>query len=184
MPELPTGTITLLFTDMEGSTSLLEQLGEHYPDVLAEYRSLLCTAFHAYDGHEVDTRGDAFFVAFARASDAISAAVEMQRALFAHAWLDGVAVRARIGLHTGEPQLSSEGYVGLDVQYTTRIMRAGHGGQVLLSQTTCELVKQHLPEGVGLRDLGEHYLRDLHRPSHLYQLVITGFPADFPQLKT
>src|SRR5437763_16520566 len=103
MQHLPTGTVTLLFTDIEGSTRLLEQLGPRYPEVLAECRSLLRSAFHAYGGHEVDTQGDAFFVAFARTSDAVSAAVTVQRALFTHVWPEGVTVRVRIGLHTGEP---------------------------------------------------------------------------------
>src|SRR6266581_729962 len=141
MHHLPMGTVTLLFTDIEGSTRLLKQVGEHYPDVLAQCRHLLHTAFHACGGQEVDTQGDAFFVAFARATDAVSAVVAAQRALVAHAWPNGVTVRVRMGLHTGEPQLSAEGYIGLDVHRAARIMSAGHGGQVLLSQTTRDLVE-------------------------------------------
>ncbi len=182
--DLPTGTVTLLFTDIEGSTHLLQQLGELYTDVLAEYRSLLRTTFHACGGHEVDMRGDAFFVAFARASDAILAAVVAQRALTTHPWPEGVALRVRMGVHTGEPSVGAEGYVGLDVHHAARIMSVGHGGQVLLSQTTRELVKHDLPEGVGLRDLGEQRLKDLRHPSRLFQLVIAGLPADFPPLKS
>src|SRR6266699_7281963 len=125
MPELPTGTITLLFTDIEGSTQLLEQLGERYTGVLAESRSVLRTALHPYGGHEVVTQGDSFFVAFTRASDAACAAVETQRAIARRAWPNGVNVRVRIGLHTGEPKLSAEGYVGLDVHHAARIMSAG-----------------------------------------------------------
>jgi predicted ATPase/class 3 adenylate cyclase/DNA-binding CsgD family transcriptional regulator len=184
MHPLPKGTVTLLFTDIEGSTHLLEQLGERYTGVLAEYRSLLRTTFHARDGQEVDTQGDSFFVAFARATDAISAAVEVQRTLFAHAWPNDVKMCVRIGLHTGEPQLSAEGYVGLDVHHAARIMSAGHGGQVLLSAATCELVKHDLPDSVGLRDLGEQRLKDLQHPSRLFQLLIAGLPTDFPPLKT
>src|SRR5437763_12039174 len=127
MHHLPRGTVTLLFTDMEGSTRLLQQLGERYTHLLEEYRQLLRAAFQRWNGHEVDTQGDAFFVAFARATDAVSAAVDAQRALAAHAWPNSVTVRARLGLHTGEPQLSAEGYVGLDVHRTARIMSAGHG---------------------------------------------------------
>src|ERR1700694_4898308 len=183
MQHLPVGTVTLLFTDIEGSTHLLEQLGERYTGVLAEDRSLLRTTFHAREGHEVDTQGDSFFVVFARATDAVSAAVEVQRTLFAHAWPNSVKMPVRIGLHTGEPQLSAEGYVGLDVHHAARIMSAGHGGQVLLSQTTCDLVAQTLPDGVGLRDLGEHRLKDLQRATHLYQLLIAGLQASFPALK-
>ncbi len=184
MRDLPTGTVTLLFTDMEGSTRLLQQLGEGYAGVLNECRELLREAFRRHHGYEVDSQGDSFFVAFTRATDAVSAAVAAQRVLFTHAWPDGVTVGVRIGLHTGEPQLASEGYIGLDVHHAARIMSVGHGGQVLLSQTTCELVKQNLPDGVSLRDLGEHRLKDLQRPGRVFQLIITGLPADFPPLKS
>jgi predicted ATPase/class 3 adenylate cyclase/DNA-binding CsgD family transcriptional regulator len=181
---LPTGTVTLLFTDIEGSTRLLQQLGQSYSDVLSECRHLLRASFDRWHGHEVDTQGDAFLVAFARATDALEAAVDAQRALASHAWSVGVTVRVRMGVHTGEPALSTEGYVGLDVHHTARIMSAGHGGQVLLSQTTRDLVEQDLPEGVGLRDLGAHRLKDVQHPSHLFQLVIVGLPTDFPPLLT
>src|SRR6266496_4552689 len=184
MPSLPQRTVTLLFTDIGASTRLLQCLGERYPDVLAECRGLLRAAFHQHHGHEVDTQGDAFFVAFTRATDAISAAVDAQRALASHPWPEGAAVRVRMGLHTGEPSLTSEGYVGLDVHRAARIMSAGHGGQVLLSQTTRDLVEHALPEGAHLQDLGAHRLKDLQRPSHLYQLVMAGLPADFPPVKT
>ncbi|HLX57787.1 MAG TPA: tetratricopeptide repeat protein, partial [Ktedonobacteraceae bacterium] len=184
MRELPNGTVTLLFTDIQGSTRLLQQLGNRYTSVLAECRHVLRTAFQHRSGHEVDTQGDAFFVAFARATDAVLAAVEVQRALAARFWPEGVAVRMRIGLHTGEPLLTPEGYVGLDVHRAARIMSAAHGGQVLLSQTTANLVEQELPDDVTLRDLGEHRLKDLGRPSRLFQLVIPDVPADFPPLKT
>ena len=184
MRELPAGTVTLLFTDIEGSTHLLRQVGERYARVLQECRHLLRAAFHAHRGHEVDTQGDAFFVAFARATDAVSAAVAAQRALSTHAWPDGLAVRVRMGLHTGEPELSTEGYVGLDVHRAVRIMSAGHGGQVLLSQATRDLIEHVLPEEVSLRDLGEHRLKDLGHPTRLFQLVIEGLAADFPPLKT
>src|SRR6266516_1240184 len=168
--ELPTGTITLLFADMEGSTRLLQQLGDRYVSVLADYRQLLRAALGQWRGHEVDTQGDAFFVVFARASDAVLAAIAIQRALAGFPWPQSVSVRVRIGVHTGEPQLSSEGYTGLDVHHTARIMSAGHGGQILLSHTT--------------RDLVEHRLKDLQRPSHLFQLGSEDLPADFPPLKT
>ena len=120
MRELPTGTVTLLFTDIEGSTRLLHHLGERYAEVLAECRGLMRAAFQQHHGHEVDTQGDAFFVAFARATDAVLAAVAAQRALASHPWPEGVAVRVRIGLHTGEPSLTPEGYVGLDVHRAAR----------------------------------------------------------------
>ena len=181
---LPTGTVTLLFTDIEESTHLLQQLGDRYGSLLAEYRHLLQASFQEWNGYEVDSRGDAFSVAFARATDAVVAAVEVQRALASHPWPEGVALRVRMGLHTGEPALTSDGYVGLDVHRAERIMRAGHGGQVLLSQTTAHLVEQDLPDDVTLRDLGEYRLKDLGRPKRLFQLVISGLPADFPPLET
>lgn len=184
LPDLPRGTVTLLFTDIEGSTRLLEQLGNGYALVLAECRHLLRVAFQRWSGREVDTQGDGFFVAFARASDAITAAVDAQRVLASHSWPKGLAVRIRMGLHTGEPSLTAEGYVGLDVHRAARIMSAGHGGQVLLSQTTCNLVEQDLPDEVRLRDLGEYRLKDLGRPRRLFQLVISDLPTDFPPLRT
>jgi len=184
MPELPAGTLTLLFTDMEGSTRLLQQVGEHYAALLQECRRLLRTAFGQWHGQEVDTQGDAFFVVFARASDAVCAAVDIQRALAAHSWPQDAVVQVRIGLHTGEPRRSAEGYVGLDAHHAARIMGAGHGGQILLSQATSVLVEQSLPEGVQLQDLGEHRLKDLRRPSRLFQLVVAGLPTAFPPLHT
>src|SRR3989440_550460 len=182
--DFPTGTITLLFTDIEGSTLLLQHVGEQYSNVLAQCRQVLRTAFQRFHGHEVDTQGDAFFFAFARATDAVSAAVAAQRILASHTWPNQAVVRVRMGLHTGEPQQTADGYVGLDVHLAARLMSVGHGGQVLLSQTTRHLVEHTLPDGVSLRDLGEHRLKDLQHPSHLFQLVIGGLPADFPPLKT
>src|SRR6266702_292075 len=184
MRDLPTGTVTLLFTDIEGSTLLLQQLGECYAEMLATCRQLLRATLQQWNGFEVDTQGDAFFVAFARASDAVSAAVDMQRALANHDWPSGAEVSLRIGLHTGEPTRTAEGYVGLDVHHAARIMSVGHGGQVLLSQTTRDLVEHALPEDVSLEDLGVHRLKDLQHPSHLFQLVIAGLPAGFLPLKT
>ncbi len=181
MRDLPAGTVTLLFTDIEGSTRLLQRLGERYSEVLAECRHLLRGAFVDFHGYEVDTQGDAFFVVFARAAEAVSAAVTAQRALTAHTWPEGIEVHVRMGLHTGEPSLIPEGYTGVDVHQAARIMSAGHGGQVLLSQATRELVEHNLPDGVALRDMGEHRLKDLQHPSHLYQLVIAGLPVDFPR---
>jgi class 3 adenylate cyclase len=129
MSNLPTGTVTLLFADIEGSTRLLQQVGDYYADVLAECRQLLRAVFHQWNGNEVDTQGDSFFVVFARATDSIAAAAAMQRAIAAHAWQHGVTVSVRMGLHTGEPQLSAENYVGLDVHHAARVMSVGHGGK-------------------------------------------------------
>ncbi|HEX6477286.1 MAG TPA: tetratricopeptide repeat protein [Ktedonobacteraceae bacterium] len=184
MRDLPAGTVTLLFTDIEGSTHLLQQLGDGYAMLLTGCRALLRTAFHTFYGHEVDMQGDGFFAVFARAGDALLAAVTAQRELARYSWPDGATVRVRMGVHTGEPSRVDEGYVGLDVHLAARIMSAAHGGQVLLSRTTRDLVEHDLPEGVSLRELGEHHLKDLEQPVQLYQLVIAGLPADFPPLKS
>jgi len=183
MQKLPTGTVTLLFTDIEGSTRLLTRLGERYSEVLAKFRHLLRSVFADFHGYEVDMQGDAFFVVFARAADAVAAAVAAQRALVTHTWPEGIAVHVRMGLHTGSPALDAEGYVGVDVHHAARIMSAGHGGQVLLSEATRALVDHTLPDGVSLRDLGEHDLKDLPRKSHLFQVVLSDLPADFPPLR-
>src|SRR5688500_14106871 len=179
----PLGTVTFLFTDIEGSTRLLQQFGEKYATLLTEHKQLLRDASEAHNGNVVGTQGDSFFVAFASAVDAINAVVQAQRALASHPWTDGVSVRVRMGLHTGEPQISvSENYVGIDVHRAARIAAAAHGSQVLISQTTHDLVESELPDGVTLRDLGEHRLKDLRQPKHLYQLVIAGLVSDFPPL--
>ena len=135
----------MLFTDIEGSTYLLKQLGERYGELLEEQRRLLREAFAAHGGREMDTQGDAFFIAFARARNAVEAAVEAQRALAAHEWPDGVACRVRMGLHTGEPSVGAEGYHGIGVHRGARIAAAAHGGQILLSSATAEVVQEDLP---------------------------------------
>jgi predicted ATPase len=168
--ELPSGTVTFLFTDIEGSTRLLHELGDEYAEVLAEHRRLLRESFARHGGVEVDTQGDAVFVAFARASDAVAGAQEAQLAL------RGGPVRVRMGLHTGEPILSPEGYVGVDVHRGARVAAAGHGGQVLLSQPTRDL----LDSSFELVDLGPHRLKDLSEPQLIYQLGT----EEFPPLKT
>jgi predicted ATPase/Tfp pilus assembly protein PilF len=168
MPELPAGTVTFLFTDIEGSTRLLHELGDAYADALAEHRRALRDAFARNGGVEVDTQGDAFFVAFARASDALAAAREGQMGLAG-------PVRVRMGVHTGEPLLTDEGYVGMDVHRAARIAGAGHGGQILVSQSTRDLAGAN-----DLRDLGEHRLKDLTAPERVYQLG----DGEFPPLKS
>ena len=168
--DLPAGTVTFLFTDVEGSTKLLHELGaESYATALAKHRHLIREACAADGGVEVDTQGDAFFVAFARASDAVAAAADAQAAL------DGGPIRVRMGIHTGEPVLTEEGYVGIDVHRAARIAAAGHGGQVLLSKATYDLVP-----GAALRDLGEHRLKDLSAPERLFQLG----DGEYPRLTT
>jgi class 3 adenylate cyclase len=183
MAAYPTGTVTFLFTDIEGSTKLLQQLGEGYAAVVADHRRILRETLGGAGGREVDTQGDAFFYSFQRARDAVRAAVEGQRALTEHDWPGGAEVRVRMGLHTGEPAVGDEGYIGLDVIRAARICSAGHGGQVLLSETTRALVGSDLPEGVSIRDLGEQKLKDV-RAEHLYQLDLGGSPQYFPLLRT
>jgi predicted ATPase/class 3 adenylate cyclase len=182
MADLPRGTVTFLFTDIEGSTRLLTRLRGRYADVLADHQRLLRAAFDEHDGHEVHTEGDAFFVAFARAGDAIAAAIAAQRALAFQAWPDGGDVRVRMGVHTGEAEVQMDDYVGLDVHRAARICSAGHGGQVLISSSTRELIADELAADVALRDLGEHRLKDLDRPERLFQVVVGDLPAEFPPL--
>lgn len=180
----PSGTVTFFFTDIEGSTRLLDKLREHYASSLEDHHRILRTAIQKWHGREVDTQGDAFFATFTRALDAIQCAAEAQRMLAKHVWPLDEPLRVRMGLHTGEPFLASTGYVGMDVHRAARIGDAGHGGQVLLSQTTRDLVLHDLPQGITIRDLGEHRLKDLKYPTPIYQLVIDGLPAEFPALKT
>jgi predicted ATPase/class 3 adenylate cyclase len=169
---LPTGVVTFLFTDVEGSTKLLHELGDAYAGALHEHRRLLRETFTAHNGAEVDTQGDAFFVAFGRASDAVAAAAAAQVAL------SSGPIKVRMGLHTGEPRLTDEGYVGLDVHKGARIAAVGHGGQVLLSRATRALVDAEV------RDLGPHRLKDLSVPERIFQLEIDGLRSEFAPLKT
>jgi predicted ATPase/class 3 adenylate cyclase len=184
MAQLPTGTVTFLFTDIAGSTRLLQQLGNRYAEALGQHQALLRSAFTAHGGVEVDTQGDAFFVAFASAPAAVAAAAEATRALAEHAWPEGTSLHVRMGLHTGTPQLVGDHYVGLDVHRAARIAAAAHGGQVLLSQTTRDLVEDQLPVGDTLRDLGPHRFKDMQHAEQVYQLVVSGLQADFPPLNT
>jgi class 3 adenylate cyclase len=184
MSELPGGTLTVLHTDIENSTALTRHLREQYPAVLDTHRTVLRAAFTAYEGWEVDTQGDSFFVVFLRATQAVAAAVQIQRALATTSWPQGGAVRVRIGIHTGEPIRTTEGYTGLDVIRAARIKEAGHGGQVLLSASTTAIVQDALLDELSLRDLGAHRLKSLPRPERIFQLLIPGLPADFPPLQT
>jgi peptide/nickel transport system substrate-binding protein len=183
-PELPSGTVTFLFTDIEGSTRLLRELGERYADVLAEHQRVLREVFAEHGGREIDTQGDSFFVAFRRAKDAIAAAVDAQRALVDHDWPEGAQVRVRMGIHTGEPVVGEQRYVGLGVHRAARVSAVGHGGQVLVSGATRELVEDDLPPGLTLRDLGVHRLKDIERPERIFQVVAEGLASKFAPLKT
>ena len=182
MATLPGGTVTFLFTDIEGSTRLLQQLGDSYGDVVRDHRKLLREHLGEKGGTEVDTQGDAFFYSFPRARDAVAGAVAAQRALADHDWPDGAEVKVRMGLHTGEPSVGDEGYLGLDVVRAARICSAGHGGQILLSETTRALLGNDLPDGVAVVDLGQQSLKDVQH-ERIYQLALDG-KQSFPPLKT
>src|SRR5947208_6387749 len=174
MAALPTGVVTLLFTDIEGSTRALQELGDRYPQVLAEHRRTLRSAVTEHRGVEVDTQGDAFFIAFANARDAVAAAHAAQRALAAS------PVRVRMGIHTGEPSVTPEGYIGIDVHRGARICAAGHGGQILISKRT----RDSLEADVEVRDLGEHRLKDLPEPEWLFQVLAPDLEPSFPPLRS
>ena len=181
---LPTGTVTFFFSDIEGSTRLIQQLGERYPDVLLAHHTVLRQALAEHGGNELRTEGDSFFIVFGSALDACSGAAAAQQALQSHAWPEGGRVQVRIGLHTGEATLVGNEYLGLDVHRAARVASAAHGGQVLVSETTRALVDHVLPSSLTLKDLGLHRLKDLARPERLYQLNIDGLPGEFPALRT
>src|SRR5918911_4528045 len=179
--EPPTGTVTLLFTDVESSTGLLRALGDRYGSVLTTHRRLVREAIARAGGHEVDCRGDEFFVVFSDARAALAAALEAQRALAAERWPAEGAVRVRMGLHTGTPLLDDDSYFGLDVHRAARISSIGHGGQVLVSDATREAVGEL--GNVVFRDLGERCLRGLPEPERLFQVVAPGLREEFPPLR-
>lgn len=181
---LPEGTVTFLFTDIEGSTRLLQQLGDGYSVVLSAHLELLRSAFVQYDGREVGTQGDAFFVAFTSAMNAILAAIEGQRALHSYDWPHGEPVRVRMGIHTGESLVIDNDYVGIDVHRAARICSAAHGGQVVISSPTMALVNRQTLSDIVLEDLGNHRLKDLDSPEHLWQLTATDLAAVFPPLRS
>ncbi len=184
MPDATSATATFLFTDIEGSTQLLSAHRREYASILADHHRLIRETFGAYGGREIDNQGDSFFVAFARAKDAVLAAAACQKALAAHSWPGGASVKVRMGILTGEAELTVDRYVGLSVHRAARISAVGHGGQVLVSHTTAGLLEddeEDLP-GITFRDLGEHRLKDISRPVRLYQLDIDGLPTAFPPL--
>ena len=184
MRALPIGTVTLLFTDIEGSTRMLQELGrEAYVRALTAPRRLLRAAFAAHGGVEVEMQGDSFHFAFPFARDAVTAAVVGQQALQAYEW-GTRPIRVRIGLHTGEPVLTDGLYAGLDVHHAARVMSAAHGGQVLVSARTAELVAGELPHGITLLDLGEHGLKDFVAPERLHQATGEGLQDTFPPLRS
>jgi class 3 adenylate cyclase/CheY-like chemotaxis protein len=179
MPELPTGTVTFLFTDVEGSTALAHRLAHDFQDILVEHRSLVRSAVAESNGVEIDVRGDEFFVAFEDAAGAARAAIAAQLAISAHDWPHDAELRIRMGMHTGEAIYADKDYLGVDVHKASRICFAGHGGQILLSEATHELV----PEELERRELGSYRLRGLPTPERIFQLVAPGLPAEFPALR-
>ena len=184
MMALPTGTVAFLFTDIEGSTRLLHALGEHYRAMQGRHSDIVTAAVDAADGHLVRTVGDSFFVTFRSAVSAVRAAVAVQRNLATSDWPEGVTLRVRMGLHTGQGVLGGDDYIGIDVNLAARIAAAAHGGQVLLSDATRVLTQRDLPDGVAVRDLGEHRLRDIAHTEHLFDVVIDGLPSDFPPIRS
>ncbi|MGH2372250.1 MAG: tetratricopeptide repeat protein [bacterium] len=185
MAELPVGTVTFFFTDIEASTRLLQHVGDVTgAQVFADHRRLLRDAFQAGGGYEYQDQGESFLIVFQNAKDAVRSAAAAQQAIATHPWPEGTMLRVRMGLHTGEPVVAADGYVGLDVHRAARICAAGYGGQILISKTTWALIRDDLPDSVVLKDLGEHRLKDLARPERIYQVIIPGLPADFPPLKS
>jgi DNA-binding NarL/FixJ family response regulator/class 3 adenylate cyclase len=186
MDQTGTTTITFLFSDVEGSTALLRRLRDSYGAILGEHQRLLREAWEQAGGQELDADGDSFFVAFRRPKQAVDAAVSAQRALAGHDWPEGVELRVRIGIHTGEASVAGDQYVGLAVHRAARICDAGHGGQILLSETTRSLLEDEEEEldGAELHDLGPQLLKDFDRPVRIYQLAVHGLAAEFPALQT
>lgn len=186
MPQgpIPTGTVTFLFTDIEGSTRLWESHPEEMREVLARHDTLVREAIERYHGFIFKTLGDAFYVAFATAPDALNAAVAAQRAIQSEQWSESTPIRVRMALHTGAVEGRDDDYFGPAVNRVARLLSTGHGGQTLVSQTTYDLVQDHLEPNVGLRDLGAHQLKDLARPEQIYQVTHPEFPVDFPAIRS
>jgi predicted ATPase/class 3 adenylate cyclase len=182
--DLPLGTVSFLFSDIEGSTRMLQELGDEFRPVLESHNEIVHDASAEHRGHIVKNEGDGFFVAFQSAVDAIACAVAIQRRLAAQTWAAPQVVRVRIGVHSGEGRLGGSDYVGIDVHRAARICDCGHGGQILLSEATARLTEYGLPEATRLEDLGNHKLRDLTNEEHIYQLSIDGLPTEFPPLRT
>jgi DNA-binding NarL/FixJ family response regulator/class 3 adenylate cyclase len=183
---METSTVTFLFSDVEGSTALLRKLRDGYRDVMGKHEELMRAAWAESSGRELNTDGDSFFVAFARPRQAVDAAMAAQRALAEHGWPSDVDLRVRIGIHTGEASIVGDQYVGLAVHRAARICDAGHGGQILLSETTRSLLvdEEEEFEHFELHDLGLQVLKDFDRPVRIYQLTVAGLPGEFPALRT
>lgn len=181
---LPAGFVTMLMTDVEGSTPLVQRVGAEFAALVEELWAALRSCTHGCGGHEVEARADEFFAVFESPRAAVDAAIDMQRAVLGHAWPCDEVVRIRIGVHSGYPTLAGANYVGLDVNTTSRICALGHGGQIVVSSNTREAVKASAPQGVGFRALGSHRLRGVTNPMALFQVAATGLPSRFPPLRT
>ncbi|HEY6296038.1 MAG TPA: protein kinase [Streptosporangiaceae bacterium] len=182
--ELPTGVVTFLFTDIEGSTLLLDRLGEHYGTALSAQRTIMRTAIRDHHGQELGTEGDSFFVVFRSAADAVGCCLAAQRALDRHEWPEGATVRVRMGLHAGQPARHEDSYIGMDVHRAARVAATAHGGQVVLSEAAWRLAEPEATPGIGVRDLGFHRLKDIEEPERILQLTGPGLAETFPPLKS
>jgi len=181
---LPSGFVTMLMTDIEGSTGLVQRVDAHFATLIEELWDVLREAVSAAGGHEVEARADEFFAVFESPRDAVDAAIAMQRSMPTRVWAGGEDVRVRIGVHSGYPTSTKANYVGLDVNTTSRICALGHGGQIVVSANTREAVKASVPDGVAFRSLGAHHLRGVAAPVPLFQVHADGLPTRFPPLRT
>jgi class 3 adenylate cyclase len=181
---LPTGSVTFLLTDIEGSTNLLHQVGDRYAALLADVRAIIRGCMHRAGGREVDARADEFFAVFVLAPAALEAALAIERTVRGRAWPDGIHVRVRIGIHSGRPTLTDAGYVGLAVHTVARICSAAHGGQILLSGAARDAVGRSRPAGIRFRNLGSHRFRGLREPQAIFQVEAGDLLARFPPLRT
>ena len=181
---LPRGTVTFLLTDIEGSTRLLERLGDDYTSLLRDVRGVIRSSVRAASGHEVDSRADEFFAVFRRPAQALEAALAIQRGLREQAWPQNAEVRVRIGMHTGRPTLTDTGYVGIAVHIAARVAYASHGGQILLSSAAHDSFTERLADGITFRSLGRFSLHGVAEPELLYQVAAADLRAKFPRPRT
>ena len=183
MEELPTGLVTLLFSDIEGSTRLLGQLGDGYEKALSDVRKMIQEAVVEAKGREVEVRADEYFAVFEEVVSALDASVTLQRELGAHRWPEGADVRVRVGIHTGDITMTTSGYIGLPVNTAARVCAAGHGGQILVSGEAVHAAEGSIPGGITFRSLGNHELRGLPKVTEIYQIEAAGLLTRFPMLR-
>lgn len=180
---LPTGFVTFMMTDIEGSTALLRHLGDRYGELLNDIRDMIRSAVAQKFGHEIDARADEFFAVFESATDAIEAGIAIQRAFMKKDWPEKLAVRVRMGMHSGYPTLTDTGYIGLCVHTTARVSAAAHGRQIIISEETMNTIKETVPKEIGYRNLGQYQLAGLAEAVSLYQVEVDGLSTDFPPLR-